>query len=217
MIGLLGGTGPEGRGLALRFALAGEQVIIGSRDQARAEEAVNRVQTRGKITGVQGATNAHTAQEADTVILTVPYEAQAPLLAPLAGPLEGKTVISTVSPLAFENGLPSMLAVPEGSASAQVQRILPRSTVVAALHHVSAVDLWEPEKVLEGDVLVCSNDNDAKARVIDLVQHIPDLRAVDGGPLANARYVEEITALLLNLNRVHHIRTGIRITGLETG
>ena len=217
MIGLLGGTGPEGRGLALRFALAGEQVIIGSRDQARAEEAAKRVQTRGKITGIQGATNLHTAQEADTVILTVPYEAQASLLAPLAGPLEGKTVISTVSPLAFEGGMPSVLAVPEGSASAQVQSILPRSTVVAALHHVSAVELWTPEKVLEGDVLVCSDDSDAKARVIDLVRRIPDLRGIDAGSLSNARYVEEITALLLNLNRVHHTRTGIRITGLETG
>ena len=216
MLGLLGGTGPEGRGLALRFALAGESVIIGSRDQARAEEAAKRVQTRGKITGVHGATNAHTAQEADTVILTVPYEAQASLLAPLAGPLEGKTVISTVSPLAFEGGMPSVLAVPEGSASAQVQSILPRSTVVAALHHVSAVELWTPEKVLEGDVLVCSDDSDAKARVIDLVRRIPDLRGIDAGSLSNARYVEEITALLLNLNRVHHTRTGIRITGLET-
>ena len=217
MIGLLGGTGPEGRGLALRFALAGEQVMIGSRDQARSEEAAKRVRDKGTVTGVLGATNAHTAQEADTVILTVPYEAQASLLAPLAGPLEGKTVISTVTPLAFEGGMPSVLTVPEGSATAQVQRLLPRSAVVAAFQHVSAVELWVPEKILEGDVLMCSDDTEAKALVIDLVRHIPNLRGVDGGPLANARYVEEITALLLNLNRIHHTRAGIRFTGLDAG
>ncbi len=215
MIGFLGGTGPEGRGLALRFAIAEMDVILGSRDPARAEEAVRKIDGRASIKGVRAATNAGVAQEADIVFVTVPYEAQVALLEPLASTLAGKIVISTVAPLSFDQGRATVLTVPEGSAAAQIQRLVPQSRVVAAFQNVSAVDLWAPDRTLEGDVVVCSDHDDAKGEVMELVRRIPDLRAVDGGILTNARYVEEVTALLLSLNRTYKTRTMIRILGLE--
>lgn len=216
MIGFLGGTGPEGRGLALRFALAGEEVMVGSRDLARAEDAVRRIEGRAAITGVRAATNARVAQEADTVFVTVPFEAQTSLLEPLAPILAHKVVVSTVAPVAFDQGRATTLPVSEGSAAAQAQRLLPHSQVVAAFQNVSAVDLWAPGRPMEGDVVVCSDYDGAKGEVMALAQRIPNLRAIDGGVLTNARYVEEVTALLLNINRIYKTRTMIRILGLES-
>ncbi|MBI4200688.1 MAG: NADPH-dependent F420 reductase [Chloroflexi bacterium] len=217
MIGFIGGTGPEGRGLALRFALAGERITVGSRELARAEEAVRRITARVAIaTDVLATTNAQVAQVADMVFLTVPYEAQAGLLEMLAPALAGKVVVSTIAPLAFENGRATIVAVPEGSASAQAQWLLPQSQVVAAFQNVSAVDLWDPHRIIEGDVVVCSDHEEAKQQVMSLAQRIPNLRAVDGGGLASARYVEGVTALLLNINRTYRARAMVRIVGLES-
>lgn len=216
MIGFLGGTGAEGRGLALRFALAGEAILLGSRELTRAEEAARRVRERaGPAADVRAATNAQAAQEADTLFLTVPYEAQIGLLEPLAQALAHKVVVSTVAALGFEDGRATVQPVPEGSASAQAQRLLPQSRVVAAFQNVSAVDLWLPRRVIEGDVVVCSDHQEAKHQVMSLAQRIPNLRAVDGGALANARHVEGMTALLLNINRIYRARTMVRIVGLD--
>ena len=215
MIGFLGGTGPEGRGLALRFALAGEEILLGSRELARAQDAVNRVEARASVTGVRAATNARVAQEADTVFLTVPYEAQADLLGFLAQALADKVVVSTIAPLAFHQGYATAVSVPEGSAAAQAQRLLPQSQVVAAFQNVSAVDLWAPHRAIEGDVVVCSDHQHAKETIMALAQRIRNLRTVDGGSLVNARYVEEMTALLLNINRIYGTRTMVRIVGLK--
>ena len=215
MIGFLGGTGPEGRGLALRFALAGEEVLIGSRDPSRAAKAVRRIEDRARIRGVWAATNIRVAAETDMVFVTVPYEAQVGLLEPLAPVLARKLVVTTVAPVTFSNGHFTAVHVPEGSAAAQVQRLLPESHVVAAFHNVSALDLWDPAQTLTGDVVVCSNYQYDKEKVMALVPRIPTLRPVDGGTVANARYVEEITVLLLNINRIYTARTMIRIEGLE--
>ncbi len=214
MIGFLGGTGPEGRSLALRLALAGEEVALGSRDATRAQEMAGRVETRGKSVHVLGSENAEVARRADIVFVTVPYEGQDALLASLAASLAGKTVVSTVAPVSFEDGQIKAMAVPEGSAAEQAQRLLPDSPVVAAFQTVSAVDLWVPDRVIEGDVVVCSDHPEAKKQVMALAERIPQIRAVDGGALANARYVEEITALLLNINRIYKAHTMIRIVGL---
>ncbi len=214
-IGFLGGTGPEGRGLALRLALAGYPIIIGSRESARADQAVRRMEERASVAGVRAATNDRVVDNADTVFLTVPYDAQAGLLEPLAGALAGKTVVCTVAPITFEDGQPTAVQVPEGSAAAQVQRLLPGAKVVAAFQNVSAVDLWAHSRILEGDVVVCSDHPQSKEQVMALAERIPSLRAVDGGPLLNARYVEELTALLLNINRIHKARTMVRFVGLE--
>ncbi len=214
MIGILGGTGPEGRGLALRLALAGEEVALGSRDAARAQEMAQRVETRGGSIKVTGGENGDVASRSDTVFVTVPYEGQAALLSPLASVLAGKVVVSTVAPTSFEGGVITAVPVPEGSAAEQAQHLLPDSRVVAAFQNVSAVDLWVPDRVIEGDVVACSDHPEAKREIMALAERIHSLRGVDGGGLANARYVEEVTVLLLNINRIYKAHTMIRIVGL---
>lgn len=215
MIGFLGGTGPEGRGMALRLASAGDEVMIGSRDPSRAGEVAQRIKDRGKVENVRGGTNNEVAQESDTLFVTVPYDAQESLLRPLAPALAGKVVVSTVAPLVFAEGAIEAVDVPEGSAAAQAQTLLPNSRVVAAFQNISAAELWAPGRKVEGDVVVCSDHPDAKHTVMAIAPRIPSLRAVDGGGLANAHYVEEVTALLLNINRIYKARSMIRITGLN--
>ena len=214
MLGFLGGTGPEGRGIALRLGLAGEAVMIGSREPARAEEAVRELKDSHGLPKVYGGLNDEVAQSSDVVFITVPFSAQASVMEPLSGALDGKVVVSTVAPLAFSGGRADMLMVEEGSAAMQAQALLPGSKVVAALQTVSAHSLLEPVTDIEGDVVICADDDEAKAVVSSLVERIRALRAVDGGALANSRYVEGITALLININRLHRARSGIKITGV---
>ena len=183
------------RSLALRFALAGEEILIGSRDPAKAAEVVRRIEGHAPIRGIWAATNNRVAQEADIVFVTVPYEAQAGLLEPLAPVLGRKVVVSTVAPVVFDKGHITAVPVPEGSAAAQVQRLLPEARVVAAFQNVSAVRLWVSDRPMEGDVVVCSDYQHDKEEVMALAQRVPNLRGVDGGTLGNSRYVEEITAL----------------------
>ena len=214
MLGFLGGTGPEGRGIALRLGLAGEAVMIGSRDPVRAEEAVRELKDTHGLSEVYGGLNDDVAQSSDVVFITVPFSAQASVLEPLSGALDGKVVVDTVAALAFSGGRADMLMVEEGSAAMQAQALLPGSRVVAALQTVSAHSLLEPATDIEGDVVICADDDEAKAVVSSLVERIRALRAVDGGALANSRYVEGITALLININRLHRARSGVKITGV---
>jgi hypothetical protein len=216
MIAFIGGTGPEGLGLAFRLAVAGEEVIIGSRRLERAEDAAAWVRERWPPARVRGALNREAVAGAGVVFVTVPYDGQRSVLSELAGALEGKVVVNTVVPVAFEKGLARALPVEDGSAAQEAQRLLPRSRLVAAVHTLSAHKLQEGITAVEGDVLVCGDDPEAKAAAAALVERIPGLRAVDGGGLANARYVEMITVLLLNLNRIHKAETGVRIVGLES-
>ncbi len=215
MLAFLGGTGPEGRGLALRLALAGERAIIGSRDAGRAATAAEEMQLLAPGTHVEGAVNADAATQADLVFLTFPYEGQRPVLEQLHETLAGKVVVIVIAPIQFERGRgASAVAVPAGSAAQEAQDLLPNSLVVAAFQNVSAVELQEPDKEMEGDVIVCSDHREAKEKVMELVRKIHDLRPVDGGGLANAKYVEQITPLLLNINRIYKIHAGIKIVGL---
>ena len=214
MNSFLGGTGPEGRGLALRLAMAGEVVVIGSRDQSRAREAAQSLLALVPNLQVSGEENEAAAQRGDTVFVTVPYEAQRPLLAQLAAHLGGKVVINTIAPLTFSKGLARALVVEEGSAAQQCQKLLPHSRVVAAFQNLSAVDLIDPDRPMQGDVIVCSDHAEAKEQVMHMVTRIPELRAVDGGVLENARYVEELTALLLNINRIYKSHSTIKLLGL---
>ena len=215
MIGFLGGTGPEGRGLALRMALAGESVMVGSRDASRSQEAAQRIKDRGSVENVSSGTNAETAERCDPVFLTVPYEAQRLLLESVESLLAGKVVVSTIAPVVFQGGSIVGFTPPEGSAASQAQTILTNSAVVAAFQTISASDLWSPGRQLQGDVVVCSDHQAAKEQVISLVPKVPALRAIDGGGLLNAHYVEEITALLLNINHIYRARASILITGLN--
>ena len=214
MLGFLGGTGPEGRGIALRLGLAGEAVMIGSRDAARAGEAVRDLKETHSLPDVYGGLNEDVARRADVVFITAPFAALGGLLEPLREALDGKVVVSTVAPVAFSGGQAHVLPVEEGSAAQQAQALLPGSRLVAALQTVSAHSLLEPETAVEGDVVTCADDQDAKAMVMGLVERVNALRAVDGGPLANSRYVEGITALLINVNRRYKARSGIKIAGI---
>ena len=217
-LAFLGGTGPEGKGLALRLALAGEAVIIGSRDAGRAQMAAEQLMSARdgvRIQDVKGADNLEAASQAAVIFLTVPYEAQRPLLEPLGDPLRGKVVVNVIAPMKFERGRgASALSVAAGSAAEEAQQLLPDSLVVAAFQNVSAEELQNPDQVMLGDVVICSDFSDAKSLVSELTRKIPNLRPVDGGGLANSKYVEQITPLLVNINRIYKIHAGIKIVGL---
>lgn len=207
-VGVLGGTGPQGRGLAMRLAAAGMPVVLGSRDAARAAEAAAAVGY-----GVSGATNRECAGAADTVVVAVPYAGHAALLADLADDLADRLVIDCVNPLGFDAQGPYALEVPEGSAAQQAAALLPRSRVVAAFHHVSAV-LLEDRSVssIDTDVLVLGDDRDDTDLVCDLVALVPGMRGVYAGRLRNARQVEALTANLIAVNRRYKAHAGIRVT-----
>jgi NADPH-dependent F420 reductase len=217
VIAFIGGTGPEGLGLALRLAAAGGEVVIGSRKLERAEAAADWVRERSPSARVRGALNRDAIIDADVVFVTVPYAGQRSILSELSDALEGKLVVDTVVPVTFEKGRARPIPVEDGSAAEEAQRLLPHSRLAAAFHTLSAHKLQDVNSSIEGDVLVCGDDPEAKAVAMALAKEIPGLRAVDGGGLSNARYVETITVLLLNLNRVHKAETGVRIVGLESG
>ncbi len=198
----------------MRLALAGHDVLIGSRDAARARQAAGRVGARSPGLSVRGGRNEDVAEQAETVFVTVPYAAQRSALEPLARALTGKVVVITVVPLQFGADGASYQPVEAGSAAMEAYCTLPQSRIVAAFQTISAQDLLKPAHRLDSDVLVCSDDQEAKNIVIDLAEQISGLRPVDGGPLRNASFVEHITPLLLNINRIHGGRSAIRLTGL---
>lgn len=214
MLAFLGGTGPEGRGLALRYALAGQEVIIGSRDSDKAEAAALKLQQKAPRDSVRGNGNREAAAEGDVVFLTVPYEAQQSLLPQLADELVGKPVVNVVAPLVFKRGRAAAVPVPEGSAAMQSQILLPRSQVVAAFQNLSATKLLATGQPMDGDVVVCSDHEEAKERIMVLVGLVKNLRGLDGGGLENARYVEQLTALLLAVNRIYKAHSSIKLVGL---
>lgn len=214
MIGIIGGTGPEGRGLALRFALAGRPVIVGSRDVARAKDAARWITDRARGGSIQCDLNQEAAAKADMVFVAVPYSAQAQILRPLQASLAGKVVVTTVVPLRFQRGGVSVRSLDSGSAALEARDALPDSRVAAAFQTISAHDLLDPTHRIDSDVIVCSDDHEARRAVAALAEEIPGIRAVDGGGLDNAVYVEHITALLLNVNRIYNSRSAIRITGI---
>ena len=216
MIGILGGTGPEGRGLGVRLALAGHEVMIGSRELSRAAEAAERMASRAPGVSVRAGLNEEVADWAETVFVTVPYAGQRPTLEPLAGALSGKIVVTTVVPLRFDGDGASYLQVEAGSAAMEAREVLPGSRVVAAFQTISAHDLLNPERRIDSDVVVCSDDEEAKEAVSGLAEEMEGVRAVDGGGLRNAVLVEHITALILNVNRRYSVRAAIRLTGLAT-
>ena len=216
MLGFLGGTGEEGKGLAFRLALAGESVMIGSRDEARAVEAAAEVNDLlGKQVAI-GANNLQTAEESDIVFVTVPYSAQAMLLGDVGQYLRSKIVIDVIAPMSFVRGVGAQaINIESGSAAEEAQELVPESFVVSAFQNVSAAELVLPNIPMIGDVLVCGDDKDSKQRVMELVCLIDKLKPVDGGMLFNSKYVEQITPLLVNINRLYKTHSGIHITGLE--
>lgn len=214
VLGFIGGTGPEGRGLALRLAMVGHDVIIGSRDAERALQAAAGVSEAASHLSVKGGLNADAASESETVFVTLPYAAQSSILAKLSDSLAGKTVVSVVAPLAFRDGVAQAVAVPDGSAALEAQALLPTSKVVGAFQTISAHDLLDPDKDVDSDVVVCADDVGAKDEVMRLAESIAGVKAVNGGGLSNAGYVENVTPLLLNINKIYKAHSAIKIAGI---
>ena len=213
-IAILGGTGDEGLGLAIRYALAGEEIIIGSRSEERAAAAADKVREIAPAGAVSGLANEAAAAAADLVIVSVPYAGLRDTVTAIAPQLAGKIVISLVCPLQFGKGGPHAVAVEEGSAAEQAKAAAPEARVVGAFHNLSAHELMEPDHDLGCDVLVCADDREAKQEVMRLAERIKGVRAVDGGALSYSRYVENLTALLISINRRYKTQAGVRITGL---
>jgi NADPH-dependent F420 reductase len=218
-VGILGGTGPEGTGLAYRWARAGEEIVIGSRDAQRAAETAAQLRARiGSSAKIAGADNPTTAAECDVVVLTVPFSGCAALLKQLKSVWKpGTVVIDTTVPLAATVGgaATRMLGVWQGSAAEQTRELVPAGvSVVAAFQNLGA-ELLSKDEDVDCDVLVCSDDQDAKQIASELAGRIPGARAVNGGKLENARIVESLTALLIGINMRYKVHSaGIRFTGL---
>lgn len=213
-IAVIGGTGPQGRGLAYRFALAGHRVTIGSRDAARATEKAEEIAEKAGV-AVTGATNADAAAAAEVVLLAVPWDGHAALVESLASELADTVVISCVNPLGFDANGPFGLVLEE-SAAEEAQRLVPSARVVGAFHHVAALSLWRsPEALSHEDVLVCGDDQDAKETVRRLAAAVTGKDGIDAGRLRLARQLEPLTAVLISMNKLHKARTGVAITGIE--
>jgi 8-hydroxy-5-deazaflavin:NADPH oxidoreductase len=218
-IAILGGTGPEGSGLANRLARASEHIVIGSREASRAQETAQHLRNQiGGAAQIEGADNAAAAAQCEIAVLTLPFSGQAPLLKQLKAVWKpGTVVIDTTVPLATTvGGSPTrMIGVWQGSAAQAAAELLPAGvSIVAAFQNLGA-ELLAGDAPLDCDVLVCSDDDNAKKVAMELAAKIPGVRALNGGKLENARIVESITALLIGLNIRYKVHSaGLRFTGL---
>jgi 8-hydroxy-5-deazaflavin:NADPH oxidoreductase len=217
-IAILGGTGPAGMGLALRWARAGETIIVGSRDAARAKETAGKIkQKTGPDVRISGMENAAACAATDLLVLTVPFEGQAALLKQLKPAIRPGSILidATVALAASVGGRASRtLGVWQGSSAQQAAELVPKGVSVAAAFHNLSAELLNGDDPLDCDVIVCSDDAEALQTTRKLAAALPCVRAIDGGKLENARILEQITALLVGLNIRHKGHGGIRITGL---
>jgi NADPH-dependent F420 reductase len=207
-IGILGGTGDQGRGLAYRWAAAGLDVIVGSRDAQRARAAAEEIGF-----GVRGDANLDVATAADIVVVAVPWDGHAQLLESVAALVVGKIVVDCVNPIGFDDKGAYPLEVAEGSAAQQTAAILADSRVVAAFHHVSAALLNDRGvDVIDCDIMVLGEDRAATDIVTQLAARIPGARGIYAGRLRNAHQIEALTANLISVNRRYKAHAGIRLT-----
>jgi 8-hydroxy-5-deazaflavin:NADPH oxidoreductase len=219
-ISVLGGTGALGRALALRLARAGQPVVVGSRDAARAEatakELTGILAEVGVEADVDGAANEEAAASGDVVLLATPWDESGQSIAALAEALAGRLVVSCINPLGFDKQGPYGLTVAEGSAAEQVAGLLPASTVTAAFHHLSAPSLANLDKDLSAeDVLVCGDDAAARTRVVALAAAVTGRPGVDVGALRQARVLEPFTAVLIAVNKRYRTRAGVLLTHVD--
>ena len=207
-IGIIGGTGALGRGLAHRFAIAGLAVVIGSRDAERARSVSATLP--GQVTG---GTHADACRQ-DATIIAVPWLAHGETLVQLTSLLDGRLVVDAVNPLDFDEHGPFALQVAAGSAAQEAQLLLPGSTVVAAFHHLSAGKL-RSEDALDSDVMVVGDDQTAVNRVVSLINAVEGLRGIAAGRLRDAQQLEAMTANIIAINRRYRVQAGVRVTGLD--
>jgi 8-hydroxy-5-deazaflavin:NADPH oxidoreductase len=213
-IAVIGGTGPQGKGLAYRWARHGHSIVLGSRSSDRAETAAAEIRERLPEASVRGAANDDALDGADVVVLAVPYDGHDALVEDLAEGLAGKVVVSCVNPLGFDKQGPFGLAV-ERSAAESAAAIAEGARVVGAFHHVSAVSLWGDAEYLDHeDVLVCGDDAEAKQVAIGLARAVTGRDGVDAGRLRLARQLEPLTAVLISINKRYRTRSGIAVSGL---
>jgi hypothetical protein len=221
-VGIIGGTGDQGRGLAYRFARAGQRVLIGSRSAERAASSAEEI---GALPGVadnlsggdniSGGDNVEVATRSDVVIVAVPWDGHAATVAGLREALAGKVVIDCVNPLGFDKQGPYPLRVEEGSAAQQAAALLPSSRVCAAFNHVSAPLLADPEiHRIDLDVMICAEDRELVGIVAALAARIPGMRGIYAGRLRNAHQIEAFTANLIAINKRYKAHAGIRVTDL---
>jgi len=223
-VAVIGGTGALGFGIAVRWAIAGVPIVMGSRDAERAAEAAERAAARAReansdAAAIEGAQNEDAASRAGTVLLAVPFRAQAENLGNLRNALLPQAIlIDATVPLAAAVGgrATRTLGVWQGSAAQQAEEMAPRGvSVVSALHTVSAAALSDPARALDEDVLIAGDDRKAKDDVADLIRRIPGLRPVDCGDLEVARILEQLTSLLISVNARHKVKhSGVKLTGL---
>lgn len=212
-IAFVGGTGPAGIGLAARLARAGRPVLIGSRSPERAADAAERVRALVPEGEIASGANDEVIAAADVVFLTIAHDAQRAVVGDLAHGLAGKVVVSMANPLRVEKGTATYVPQPEGSLAEGVQRGAPGARVVSAFHEIRVSRFAKLDERIDSDSVVCGDDEDAKRLVMDLVRDV-GIRPVDGGPLANARYVEAFVAVLITINFRYKAGVSYRITGL---
>jgi NADPH-dependent F420 reductase len=217
LIGILGGTGPHGRGIALRLREAGYDVLIGSRDVERAASVVAELPAaRAKTPGtIGGASNDDVAAQGTAIIVTTPWDGFEGLAASVGSALAGKLVVSCANPLRFEGGGPIPVRLEQdGSAAEMLQRLCPEARVVSGFQNVSAVKLGDLDVALEGDVLLCGDDQDAIVEASELVDAIDGLRALNAGPLRLSGIAEDLTVLLISMNKRYRTNASVVITGV---
>jgi NADPH-dependent F420 reductase len=217
-IGILGGTGPAGRGLAVRLASVGHDVIIGSRSKDRAVEVVDDLRHRwsDRALSLAAADNPGSA-DAELVVVATPWDAAWTTAKSVGAQLDGKIVLCMANALVRVGHEFQPLVPPRGSVAASVQAAVPASQVVAALHHVPAKELGDLDHPVESDVLVCSDHAEAKRRCMDLIDEMRSMRALDAGDLTQAAPIEAFTAVLLELNVRYKTRAAVKFTGIDVG
>lgn len=215
-IGILGGTGPAGSGLAARLASIGYEAVIGSRSKYRAMEARDDlVEKWPDLAGLLGYGENRTAAECDIIVIATPWDSAASTAQENVDLIAGKIVVSMANALVRVNKEFQPLVPPRGSVAAHVQAAVPECRVVAALHHLPATELGDVEEPIDSDVLVCGDDPTAVQEVIDIVWHMPGCRPLDAGELSNATAIEAFTAVLLQLNVRYKTRVAPKLTGID--
>ncbi len=220
-IGIIGGTGGQGLGIAVRFVQAGEDVILGSRAVEKAQEAVDKIKElleKDDLPNLTAAENCDAAKKADLLVLTVPLAAQSQTLLSIKEGAAGKVLIDVTGPLETAIGGPPTrcLYLPEGAAAERAQKILPDTTMVCAFNNISSGNLMNFTEPIDCDCLISGDDHEAKVTVAKLIEKIPGVRVIDCGPLERAQIIEKITALLVGLNIKKTCKdAGIRITGVD--
>ena len=214
IIAFVSGTGPAGFGLAARFARAGDEVIVGSRALERAEEARALVLQNVPGAQVTAATNADAVAAGEIVFLTMPPAAQRESVAGLTDELAGKIVVSMANPLTVQDGRVETWFPEAGSLAEEAQQLVPTARVVGAFHEIHVRRFPKLDRRIDSDTIVTGDDDVAKRAVMRLARHVDGVRPVDGGPLANTRYVEGFVAVLISINLRYKAGTAVRVTGL---